>query len=166
MIARQLARFGFVMAMTLSIGWWMSSPRAERPAEPVSAAHFQLAAAAPEELRLKRRGNGHFYTHAMVDGQIVEFLVDTGASNVVLTVADARRVGLPVNPAAWEVIGTGASGAVRGEVLRAASVELEGRILTNVDVMVAQGLTQSLLGQDFLRHMKSVTMSRDLMVLR
>jgi len=166
MTARQLASFAFIMVMTLNLGWWLNSPRAARPPQATSTAQFQLAAAAPEELRLKRRGNGHFYAHGLLDGQIVEFLVDTGASNVVLTVADARRVGLPVNSSRWRVIGTGASGPVRGEVMRVATVELEGRTLTDADVMVAQGLTQSLLGQDFLRQMRSVTMSRDLMVLR
>ncbi|HEY0116598.1 MAG TPA: TIGR02281 family clan AA aspartic protease [Allosphingosinicella sp.] len=127
---------------------------------------LMVAHNAPEEVRLKKRGNGHFYVHGMVNGQIVEFMVDTGASGVVLTVADAERVGLPVDRRRWQVIGSGASGPVRGQVDRLDSVEVEGRTVTNLDAMVAVGLRQSLLGQDFLRRFGSVRMSRDQMVLR
>ncbi len=125
-----------------------------------------VAQGAPAEVRLKKRGNGHFYVHGMVNGQIVEFMVDTGATGVVLTVEDAARVGLPVDRRRWRVIGSGASGAVRGQVERLESVEVGGRSVTNLDAMVANGLTISLLGQDFLANVGSLTMTGDTMVLR
>jgi len=125
-----------------------------------------VAPNAPEEIRLERRGNGHFYVHGMVNGQIVEFLVDTGASSVVLTTADAERVGLPVDKARFQVIGTGAAGPVRGQRNILDSVEVEGRTVTNMPAMIAEGLGQSLLGQDFLTRFGSVQMSGGTMVLR
>lgn len=140
-----------------------------RPVEPRPAGpQVQVAIAedAPAEIRLRKRGNGHFYVHGMVNGQIVEFLVDTGASGIVLTVEDAQRVGLPVDRRSWRVIGSGASGAVRGQVNRLDQVEVEGRTVTNLEAMVANGLRISLLGQDFLKRLGSVTMTGDVMVLR
>jgi aspartyl protease family protein len=151
----------------MAIAGWLRpsfSDRAPVPAAP--RAQLMVAANAPPEVRLKKRGNGHFFVHAIVNGQIVEFLVDTGASNVVLTVEDAKRIGLPVDRSRWTVIGSGASGAVRGQMERLQSVEVEGRTVTNLEAMVAEGLEMSLLGQDFLRHLKGVTMSRDVMVLQ
>ena len=139
-------------------------PAEREPTGPV--AQLMVSRDAPKEIRLKKRGNGHFYVHGIVNGQLVEFLVDTGASGIALTVEDAERVGIPVNRRAWRVIGTGASGAVRGQVNRLDSVEVEGRTVTNLDAMVANGLTISLLGQDYLKHMQSVTMTGDTMVLR
>jgi len=59
-----------------------------------------------------------------------------------------------------------AIGAVRGQVNRLDSVEVEGRTVRGLDAMVADGLKVSLLGQDFLKHMGSITMARDVMVLR
>ena len=136
-------------------------------AEPVRPApQLETTVGAPEEIRLKKRGNGHFYAYGLVDGQVVEFLVDTGATNVVLTVDDARRVGLDVDPTRFRVIGSGAAGPVRGQVVRPGEIEISGRVIRGLDVIVAQGLEQSLLGQDFLRHMPSVTMGGDMMVMR
>lgn len=143
----------------------LHQPRASaEPARP--QVQVMVAQDAPKEVRLRKRGNGHFFVHAMVNGQIVEFLVDTGASGIALTVDDARRIGLPVDRSRWQVIGTGASGAVRGQVERLQSVELEGRTVSNLDAMVADGLQISLLGQDFLRHLGSISMSGDVMVLQ
>jgi aspartyl protease family protein len=155
--------FGIFILCFLARGAFHSRPVA---ASPQPQAQVMLAKDAPTEVRLKQRGNGHFYVHAMVNGQLVEFLVDTGSDGVVLTVADAQRVGLPIDRRRWRVIGTGASGAVRGQVERLASVEMEGRTVTNLDAMVADGLHVSLLGQDYLRHLSAVTMAGDTMVLK
>lgn len=125
-----------------------------------------VAPDAPQEIRLQRRGDGHFYIHGMVNGQIVEFLVDTGADSVVLTVGDAERIGLAVDKARFGVIGTGAAGPVRGQRNVLDSVEVEGRTVSNMRALVAVGLEQSLLGQDFLTRFRSVQMSGATMTLR
>ena len=154
-----------ILPIVIGVGWALFWPRAERqPPGPVM--QVTVAANAPEEIRLQRRGDGHFYLHGMVNGQIVEFLVDTGADSVVLTVEDAARVGLNVDKARFRVIGTGASGAVRGQTNLLDSVEVEGRTVTNMRAMVANGLEQSLLGQDFLTRFNSVQMSGGTMILR
>ncbi len=43
---------------------------------------------------LERQRDGHFYLTLDVNGQAVEFIVDTGASEIVLTQRDADKVGL------------------------------------------------------------------------
>lgn len=162
-MARGFSLSSIVIAICLAV-LWPGEP--EAPIDTRPKPQLMVAQSAPAEIRLKKRGNGHFFVHGMVNGQIVEFLVDTGASGIALTVADAERIGLPVSPARWRVIGTGASGPVRGQVERLGSVEIGGRIVTNLNAMVADGLGISLLGQDFLNQLESVTMSGDNMVLR
>src|SRR5687768_6327358 len=76
---------------------------------------------------LERSPSGHFYTHAKVNGELVRFLVDTGATGVALTVEDAKRVGIKVDPSSFEVVGEGASGLVRGQLVTLDSVEVEGK---------------------------------------
>ncbi len=44
--------------------------------------------------------DGHFYVQAKVNGNRVTFMVDTGASDIVLTPNDARRIGF--DPASLE----------------------------------------------------------------
>ncbi|MFO1118634.1 MAG: aspartyl protease family protein [Rhodospirillales bacterium] len=48
----------------------------------------------PGELTLKADARGHFLVTAKVNGQPVRFLIDSGASHVVLSAGDAKRLGL------------------------------------------------------------------------
>ena len=59
---------------------------------------------------LTREANGHFYASALVNGQRVEFIVDTGATTVALDRGRRAADRHPGRPRQFEVIGTGASG--------------------------------------------------------
>jgi aspartyl protease family protein len=113
---------------------------------------------------IERAPDGHFYLDAQVNGAQVHFLVDTGASMVALTSADAQRAGiaLPTERA----IAQGAGGAV--EIIpvtidRIAAGPLEAR---DIPGAVARELPVSLLGQSFLSRVGNVQISGDRMVLR
>jgi aspartyl protease family protein len=119
-----------------------------------------------KETVLKRRGNGHFYVDAQVNGELVNFVVDTGASGVVLPVETARRLNIPFSEREFEVIGSGASGPVRGKVITLDRVSIEGKEVRNVEGAIAEGLDQPLLGQTYLSRLSSVEMSKDYMRLQ
>ena len=139
------------------------------PAHDVAAPGYEAVAAGsrePVETRIPRQRNGHFYVDATVNGQLVRFLVDTGATTVALTTEDADRIGEKVSPASFDVVGEGAGGAVRGERLMIESIEIEGKRVENVRGVVLVGLGQSLLGQNYLSRMGSVEMTADEMVIR
>jgi aspartyl protease family protein len=119
------------------------------------------------ETVLERESNGHFYTHAKInDRELVRFVVDTGASVVALTVDDARRLGIPVDPNEFTVVGEGAGGPVRGLDLMLDSVEVDGKRVEHVRAVVLEGSNLSLLGQAYLSRMGEVEMSGDYMVLK
>lgn len=168
-----------VIAAGLGIGTLLPTGQKSVPpaAAPQPAPQAEAKGAAPRatvpsgswgaaEVRLRRRDNGHFYGLAAVNGQPVEFLIDTGASGVALTIEDARRIGIPVDPASFEVVGTGASGPVRGQFVQLDSVELEGRRVARVSGAVLEGLEQSLLGQSYLSRIGSITMNGEYLTLR
>jgi aspartyl protease family protein len=46
------------------------------------------------EIRLQRNRNGHYLASGSINGQTVEFMLDTGASDVSIPEAVARRIGL------------------------------------------------------------------------
>lgn len=137
---------------------------AEQPAKPARV--LDMSRGTGEETALERRSNGHFYVTALVDGEPVEFVVDTGATSVALTVADAERVGVAFDPARFERVGTGASGAVHGQRVRLSSIDIDGKEVGDVDAAVIEGLEVSLLGQSYLSQIDGVEMSGDQMVLR
>lgn len=118
------------------------------------------------ETRLVRAANGHFLTEARVNGQPVTFVVDTGSTTVALTVADARRAGIPVEPTRFTVIGTGAGGPIRGQQMKIGRIDLNGTEVSDVGGAVIEGLEVSLLGQTYLSRFGSVTINGDTMELR
>jgi aspartyl protease family protein len=169
--------FLFVVALGAAIGLLLPSGRHAAPIAPpppaAAAARPAAAAASPApppmmavETRLDRMPNGHFYANATVNGQPVRVVVDTGASMVALTVADAQRIGVPFSPNEFTVIGTGASGPVRGQDVALDSVAVDGKEVRGVRGAVVEGLDVSLLGQTYLSRITSVQMSGETMTLR
>ena len=115
---------------------------------------------------LDRGPDGHFYADAQVNGVTVHFLVDTGASGVALSAADARRVGLPFFHTEFTAVGRGASGEVRGKLVTLDRVTLGGKSVENVGGAILEGSEMSLLGQSFLSRMGTIEMTPDRMVIR
>jgi aspartyl protease family protein len=104
----------------------------------------------PRETVLERSEGGHFYANVEVNGQLVRFLVDTGASGVALTESDAERIGLAFDRRAYEQVGVGASGPVRGKFVTLAKVSLDGKAAHDVEGAILEGSDISLLGQNYL----------------
>jgi aspartyl protease family protein len=147
-----------------SDGTW-SAPGAERPyaatASPLSRAQGGNGLSSRA---LPREMDGHFYAEAQVNGVPIRFMVDTGASVVMLTPDDARRAGIVI-PAQRELaMGVGGTVSVTPVTIgRIAIGPVEAR---EIQGAVADQLPVSLLGQNFLSQFGSVEMRGDTMVLR
>jgi aspartyl protease family protein len=121
---------------------------------------------APRKTVLHRGANGHFFADAMVNGQSIHFVVDTGATTVALTMDDARKLGLSFDPSQFEVIGRGASGDVRGKEVILHHVAIDRQEGFDIPaVILGEGLDVSLLGQSWLGVVDSVQISGDTMTL-
>ena len=115
---------------------------------------------------IERQSDGHFYANALVNAHETHFLVDTGASIVALTGADAAALGLDWSEDQLSTVGRGASGDVKGVPVRLDSVELGGYEGRNVEaVIIPEGLDVSLLGQSFLSQLRGVRIDGDRMML-
>jgi aspartyl protease family protein len=167
-----------VIAIGVAIGVSMP-PRRDAP---VTAAPPTMAAPAPTSAPavaivpgepmvspggtvLQRDDRGHFIAFAQVNGETIRFVVDTGASVVALTAEDAARAHVAVDPGAFVAVGQGASGEVRGQPVRLASVALDGKQAADVQAVVLPDAHVSLLGQNYLRRL-SVSIQGDTMTLR
>lgn len=117
------------------------------------------------QFSLLRQADGHFYADGAIQNAPTRFLVDTGASIIALTGADAQAAGLSWSDADISPIGTGASGVVYGVPTILAEVEIGGLTQRNVRaVIIPEGLEVSLLGQSFLSQISSVEIAQDRMI--
>jgi len=98
---------------------------------------------------------GHFFADAVINGQPMRFVVDTGASVVVLMAADATRMGIDWRKGRPAPMQT-ANGATTGYLVKLQSVRVGGIELQNVDgVVIEQGLGSfGLLGMSFLNRLE------------
>ncbi|MCJ8191254.1 retropepsin-like aspartic protease family protein [Sphingomicrobium aestuariivivum] len=136
----------------------MVEPQAAPPA-PTPAANVYGA------VSFERGPGGHFWTDAEVEYGHVRFLVDTGATGVVLTEEDARRVGIRLDPSSYRVVGRQVSGDVRGQFVTLRWISVGGRRVDNVEGIVVEGAHLSLLGQSFLSRAGRIEMQGDRMML-
>ena len=118
------------------------------------------------DVRLERQADGHFYAKAKVNYTTIDFMVDTGASGIALSTADARRANVDFNRSDFEIVGEGASGLVKGQRVVLDTVRLGHESATGVPAVVLDGGDQSLLGQSFLERFGSVEIRGDTMMLR
>jgi aspartyl protease family protein len=129
--------------------------------KPASATQAGNGLAARE---LERSPDGHFYADAQVNGAQVHFMIDTGASMVALTPADAQRAGVALPSERSRAMGAGGAIEVMPVVIeRVAIGPLEAR---DVPGAVVPQLGISLLGQSYLERVGSVEIHGDRMVLR
>lgn len=119
---------------------------------------------APFPRELQRGPDGHFYADAEVNGTTIRFVVDTGASVVVLSPADARRAGIQLPAERSMAMGVGGPVEVAPVTIERLSVGgIEAR---GVQGAVAEQLPVSLLGQSYLQRLSAVEIRGDTMVLR
>jgi clan AA aspartic protease (TIGR02281 family) len=111
--------------------------------------------------------SGHYLIEAAVNGAPVTFLVDTGASDIVLTLDDARRAGLRPGTLAFTQRFATANGEVRGApvVLREVRIGQLRRFDVAASVNEAP-LGVSLLGMSFLEQLSGYEVERGRLILR
>jgi aspartyl protease family protein len=118
-------------------------------------------------LSIPRDARGHFQTDARIDGQRIDFMVDTGASVIALNEKSAARFGLRPVPADYRATVSTANGTIKAARTRLAMVDVGGIIVRDVDAMVLpdEALSENLLGLSFLSKLKRFEYANGKMVL-
>lgn len=177
MFGRFLGLAAGIAAVSVFIGGiagTMVDPAKDAPA--AAAVKADNAAAVPEvvdsrfsgsgEVRLGRAPDSHFYADVTIDGTTTRMMVDSGASLVALTRADAELLGIDVD--ALEIGGSAstAGGTVPLRPVRLDRVEVDGLEVRGVDAAVIDAdMPFSLLGQSYLSKLGGVTVEGDTMTL-
>lgn len=133
------------------------------PGSPISARDADGALT----VRLTKSANGHFEATGLVNDARVHFLVDTGASAVVLSQEDAKAAGINTQLLNFTVPIMTANGAAHAAAIRLATLKIGEITRHDVRALVSkEGLmTGSLLGMEFLETLSGFTVRGDQLVL-
>ena len=103
------------------------------------------------QIEVPRAQDGHYYLTLVIDGTKIEFLADTGASTVVLSDRDARKLGIDLDGLAYLGQAETANGVVRTANVSLKDVELGPYRDRQINASVTKGAMEvSLLGMDYL----------------
>jgi aspartyl protease family protein len=147
-LSRELAK-AFTKSGDRGVVAVATAPRAASPSQ-------QQVSTGYRTVRLEGDRNGHFHVDVRVDGRSVEFVVDTGASKVVLRESAAARLGIFPRPSEYTGRSSTANGVARYAPVRLNRVEIDGITVFDVDaaVMPDSALNVNLLGMTFLSRVK------------
>jgi aspartyl protease family protein len=150
-----LGVMALAVASSLSAAWWLNHAEARGQAQAATPAAVHAPAhGAPAQVL--KAADGHYWADARIDDKVVRVMVDTGASVVVLTPADAARLGLRLKAGDFSATIITASGPVPAARVALASVAVAGARVEQVEALVVQrGLPHSLLGMSYLGRLSS-----------
>lgn len=143
------------VASALTTAWWLNhaDARGQAHAATPAAVHAPAHGAPAQVLKA---ADGHYWADALIDGKAVRVMVDTGASVVVLTPADAARLGLRLRSGDFSATVITASGPVPAAPVALRTVAVAGARVEQVEALVVQrGLPHSLLGMSYLGRLSS-----------
>lgn len=115
-------------------------------------------------IRITANSRGHYVVNGTTDGVTLQFMIDSGATNIVLTKADARK--LNVGPLSFDITTSTANGAVQSAAVTIGSLTVGSHTATGVSALVNGGeLDQSLLGMSWLSQFRSIEIKNGVMTL-
>jgi len=129
---------------------------APRKASSEKVSSETVAQAGLRSLSIPRDPRGHFQAGGRINGQRLDFMVDTGASVVALNERSAARFGLRPSPSEYKATVNTANGTIKAAPARIAMIEIGELTVRDVDAMVLQdeALSENLLGLSFLSKLK------------
>ncbi|CUH48178.1 retropepsin-like aspartic protease family protein [Ruegeria atlantica] len=119
-----------------------------------------------QAIEVPRASDGHYYLPIDVNGEPITFLVDTGASQIVLSSRDAERVGIDPDQLNYFGRANTANGVVRTAPVRLDTLALGPITDQNISAWVNEGeLDKSLLGMDYLHRFSNIQFANGRLLL-
>ncbi|RKT34379.1 aspartyl protease family protein [Roseovarius halotolerans] len=158
-LTQQALVWGLIfVGVIAAVGLWGDIRQTVRPSQTVLAQD--------QRIELPRSPDGHYYLTAEVNGTPVRFVVDTGASQIVLTLADARAAGIDTDGLAYVGRANTANGTVRTAPVRLDRLSIGPIEDHDLRAVVNEGsMSESLLGMDYLQRYSSVEIGGGKLVL-
>lgn len=117
-------------------------------------------------IEVPRSPDGHYYLTLDVNGAPIRFVVDTGASSIVLLERDADAAGIDLSRLRYTGTAMTANGAVRTARVVLDEIGLEGMEDRRVTAFVNEGeMAESLLGMSYLQRFDRLEISGGRLIL-
>ncbi|MDP3248558.1 MAG: TIGR02281 family clan AA aspartic protease [Polaromonas sp.] len=115
---------------------------------------------------LNAGSGGHFLTAGQINGRAVQFMVDTGATSVAMSAADAERTGIKYKDGQPVRMST-ANGITQGYRVKLNSVRVGDVEVYDVDAVVSpQPMPYMLLGNSFLTRFQMLRENEQLILVK
>ena len=126
-----------------------------------------LAVQSDGDFEIVRANDRHFHLTLKVNGVPIKFIVDTGASDIVLTREDAERTGINMDSLAFLGRASTANGTVKTATTVLNEVVLGDRVDHDVRASVNGGeMFGSLLGMSYLNQFSEISIRGDRLILK
>lgn len=120
-----------------------------------------------ETVVFKKSRDGHFYLNLKIKGHTIPFLLDTGATRVVLTERDAQKIGIDVRSLHYKYPTQTANGVIYVAFVTIERITVGQRTLEHVPAAVSKHATPpSILGMSFLEKIPAWTIKGDRLILK
>lgn len=118
------------------------------------------------ELIVNLSQDGHFYLDVKINGASIRFMIDTGASDITLSFADAKKAGIKLENLRFTKPYQTANGVAYGAIVNLLEVEVANIKFRDVAASVNNAqMGTSLLGMSFLRQFRKYEFYQDRLVL-
>ncbi len=146
-----MSRHAVVLAISTALAVVAGQAAIKLAGTQASARATTPAASSARSATVERNPDGHYWAQVEVGGRAVPMLVDTGASSVALTSADAARLGYDVAALRFDEPLTTAQGGTRAAAITLDEVRVGSVRVERVRALVVRrGLPASLLGMSYL----------------
>ena len=153
----------FILVIGYSYRFELAGVKDKVLAEFVPAKGFQKKT---DAISFPISSDGHFYIRAEVNDIPIMFLVDTGASHIVLSPSDAGKLGIKVNELRFDRFYETANGNGRGASIKIADLRIGGIHLKKIGASVNEAeMRNSLIGMTFFKRLKSYEVKNDVLTL-
>jgi aspartyl protease family protein len=159
-----LALAGLMPKFMSSVG---SAPAPQAAQTRNAAAPAPQAGSNYRTVTVRSDARGHFQVEGAVDGRRLDFMVDTGATSVVLRERDAARLGIFPTPRDYTGRTSTANGVIKVAPVRLSSLEVNGIRIYDVGAIVVpdDSLGVNLLGMSFLGRVRRFEMANGRLVM-
>ncbi len=141
---------------------------AKQPARTAKSRKASRKASRPASraLTVRAAAGGHFFVGADVDGADIRFIVDTGATEVMLTPEDAARIGFDLRARHFTRQFNTAGGVIRAAPVTLRRLRIGQLVLRDVEAWVNEApLPVSLLGMSFLKRLDGYEVQGNQLIL-
>jgi len=118
------------------------------------------------QLVINLASDGQFYVNIKINGVPVRFMIDTGASDVVINSDEAKKIGINIKKLQFDKRYETANGITYGAYVNLEEVEISGVKFNNIPASInGSNMGISLLGMSFLRQLKKYEFYQDKLIL-